>query len=264
MSFQHAAARLGAVAFGLGALTAATAVTMVRSGGVSYAAGYQAMIAATILGLIGLGAALAWLFSAFQNNQGEGKALGLIALFGSLLLLYPPLSSFTHRLTSPPLFDITTDTEHPPAFVALLKTRDTAANSPNYDGTSLVSYQGEMRSIDYVLHKEYPDITKPHAGFFSRIPDPMVARFQRALEAAKAMGWTIVDSNEAEGRIEATDTSFWFGRICDIAIRVRQAGAGTATVLGVRIDIRAQSRDDRRESDANAHRVRQFFRKLAG
>jgi hypothetical protein len=262
MPFQLAAARLGVAAFGLGALTATCAVAMVRLDRISYNTGYQVMIAATFLGLVALGGALAWLLCAFRHNRGEGKPLGLIALFGSLLLLYPPLSTFKHRLTSPPLYDVTTDTEHPPAFIALLKTRDAASNSPSYDGTSLVSYQGELRGIDYVLHKEYPDITKPHAGFFPGAAHPVEARFWRALEAAKAMGWTIVDSNEAEGRIEATDTSFWFGRVCDIVIRVRQAGTDTAR--GVRIDIRAQSRDDQSDGDDNAVRIRRFFRLLAG
>jgi hypothetical protein len=188
--------------------------------------------------------------------------MGLIALFGALLLLVPPLSAFKHRLTSPALYDITTDTEHPPAFVALRGMRGAGANPPDYDGSPQISYQGEMRSIDYVVHMEYPEITKPHAGFFPGTQRPVAARFWRAFETAKAMGWTIVAYSEAEGRIEATDTSFWFGRVADIVIRVSQAGAPAAH--GVRLDIRVQSRDDQRDDGTGALRITSFLHQLAG
>jgi hypothetical protein len=260
MPFQLAAARLGIFAFGLGLVAAAFAVATVRLDVLRYAVGYQVMIAATLLGLVALGAALAWLLSAFRRNRGEGRAMGLIALFGALLLLYPPLSAFKHRLTSPSLYDITTDTEHPPAFVALRGMRGAGANSPDYDGAPQISYQGEMRSIDYVLHMEYPEITKPHAGFFPRTQHPVGARFWQAFETAKAMGWTIVSYSEAQGRIEATDASFWFGRVADIVIRVSQAGASSAN--GVRVDIRVQSRDDRRDDGTGALRITRFLRRL--
>ena len=40
---------------------------------------------------------------------------------------------------------------------------------------------------------------------------------------AGSPGWTLVDASEKEMRIEATDKSFWFGRISDVVIRVRPA-----------------------------------------
>ena len=60
--------------------------------------------------------------------------------------------------------------------------------------------------------------------------------FWRCFNTANRMGWRIVDYNEKEGRIEATATSFWFGQIADIVIRVRPAGT-----LGARFDMRAES-----------------------
>ena len=38
------------------------------------------------------------------------------------------------------------------------------------------------------------------------------------------MGWGIVAVNPAEGRIEATDTTFWFGAKHDIIIQVQGQG----------------------------------------
>jgi hypothetical protein len=81
--------------------------------------------------------------------------------------------------------------------------------------------------------------------------------FWHAFETAKRMGWRIVDFNEKEGRIEATDTSFWFGRTADIVIRVQQAGA-----LGARLDIRSQSEKDADDFGANIARLKAFFKAL--
>lgn len=44
--------------------------------------------------------------------------------------------------------------------------------------------------------------------------------FQRAVSAAVNMGWQIVDANQAEGRIKATDTTYWFGFKDDIVVRI--------------------------------------------
>jgi fatty-acyl-CoA synthase len=78
--------------------------------------------------------------------------------------------------------------------------------------------------------------------------------FWRCFETVKKLGWTIVDANEKDLRIEATDRSFWFGRISDIVIRVRPAGA-----IGSRVDLRAESRDGERDHGRNVARLKAFF-----
>jgi len=60
--------------------------------------------------------------------------------------------------------------------------------------------------------------------------------FYRALAIANDDGWHVVDVDEKDGRIEAWDTTFWFGYVDDIVIRVRPAGK-----LGARLDIRSKS-----------------------
>jgi Protein of unknown function (DUF1499) len=47
--------------------------------------------------------------------------------------------------------------------------------------------------------------------------------FARSLSAAKALGWEIVAAEPAEGRIEATDTTLFFGFKDDIVIRIAAA-----------------------------------------
>jgi len=70
------------------------------------------------------------------------------------------------------------------------------------------------------------------------------------------MGWDVVARAPAEGRIEAIDTSQWFGFHDDIVVRIRPAGSGS------RIDIRSKSRVGRSDLGANAHRIRTFTSKL--
>jgi hypothetical protein len=53
------------------------------------------------------------------------------------------------------------------------------------------------------------------------------------------MGWAIVDANAAEGRIEATDTTFWFGFKDAIVIHVAPADHGS------RLDLRSVSRSEK-------------------
>jgi uncharacterized protein (DUF1499 family) len=64
------------------------------------------------------------------------------------------------------------------------------------------------------------------------------------------MGWDIVASDPAGGRIEATDTTFWFGFKDDVVVRV------TPQPTGSRVDVRSLSRVGAGDLGANAGRVR--------
>jgi uncharacterized protein (DUF1499 family) len=52
-----------------------------------------------------------------------------------------------------------------------------------------------------------------------------------------------------EGRLEATDTTFYFGFSDDIVVRVRPAAAGS------RVDVRSESRVGLGDAGTNARRV---------
>jgi hypothetical protein len=254
---QPVTARFGFAAFILAALIAAVAVAGVRLGWLAYAQGWQLMVPAVALELGALAFSLLWLGRALKANDGAGRGFGLTVLLGSLLLLYPPLTTVFNRLTSPPIHDVTTDTENPPPFVALLKQRGPGSNLPAYDGHAIVSFQGKTVTLDEVLHDHYRDILKPHAGFAVGSSDPIATFFRRDLAVARKTGWTIVDFNAQEGRIEATHTSFWFGRVSDIVILIRRSGAGART------DLRSQSREDKIDDGFNAANAKYFFSFLA-
>src|SRR5207245_2074399 len=99
-------------------------------------------------------------------------------------------------------------------------------------------------------HRAYPDL-RPVT-----LPEPPPRAFERALAVARAQGWEIVESSPAEGRIEATDTTRWFGFKDDVVVRVRPEGAGS------RVDVRSLSRVGRSDVGKNAARLRAYLRAL--
>lgn len=83
---------------------------------------------------------------------------------------------------------------------------------------------------------------------------PFDMAYQAALETVNAKGWTIVTAEPQEGRIEATDTTFWFEFKDDVMIRVLPEGES-----GSRVDVRSVSRVGLSDLGANAKRVKLFL-----
>lgn len=253
MRFQLLAAQLALATLVLAAFAALAAVGGTRLGLMPYPSGFSIMTAAVALGLVALAMALTWLFCALKNNLGAGKRAGLIGLLGSLLLLFPPLHTAYLGLTSPAIHDATTNPEDPPQFVALARLRQPGMNPPAYDGNVQITFQGETNTAAYMLHTYYSALTKPYA----RLLTSKSKLFWHAFETAKKMGWTIVDYSEKDGRIEATDKSFWFGQTADIVIRVQTAGD-----IGARLDIRSQSERGTRDFGSNIARLTAYLKAL--
>ncbi len=191
---------------------------------------------------IGALISLAGLVSSTRRRGYAGlAAAGLII---GLVTVYVPLHRWLVAKAVPPIHDISTDTDDPPKFVAILPIRGEGpyTNPPEYGGPHVAALQ----------HEAYPDI-KPLV-----LPVKSDVAFEKALSAAKALNWAIVDANEREGRIEATDTTFWFGFKDDIVIRITPLGPGS------RVDIRSVSRVGKSDIGKNAERIRRFFAVLKG
>lgn len=209
-------------------------------------------------GLAAFALGLLWSVWAAVANRGEGARYGVVAFLGSIVLLAAPLYDIYLYKTSPTIHDISTDTEHPPQFVALLALRNGGAadpkniTPPEYDGPKLAQGPKGEREPTWELQKKYYPDLRPHAD----LTDP-AKLFDRAERAARSMGWNVVAADPKQGRIEATDTSFWFGMTDDIVIRVRPAGQGAV------LDIRSKSRVGDSDFGENAARIRDFMKKLA-
>jgi len=221
-------------AAGLGLLLAAGPGT--RMGFWAFGRGFQMMRWAVYAGAAGAALALVALV------LGPRRGLAVLALAVGLAAAVPPWQIQRSAMNKPPIHDITTDTADPPPFVAIVPLRRDARNPVEYGGPEIAALQ----------RKAYPDVA-PLA-----LPVPPAQAFERAERAARAKGWEIVAAVPAEGRIEATDTTRWFGFKDDVVIRVRPAGAGS------RVDVRSVSRVGRGDVGTNARRVREFLDALRG
>lgn len=188
------------------------------------------------------GAALALAGLAWPKlREGSIKPLAASLVVG-LAVAYAPWQFERNARSVPPIHDISTDTENPPQFVAVVPLRAGAPNGPAYDGPRAAELQ----------RKGYPDIAPLKLGV------PVQVAFNRALDAAQAMGWDMVGNDAATGRIEATATTLWFGFKDDIVIRVTPEGAGS------RVDVRSKSRVGESDVGANAKRIRGYLANLRG
>ena len=255
MRLQLFAARSGLGLTMLAYAAAAASLGGVRLGLISYSTGFVVMGLAAGAGLAALLCAVCWAVMAFRRNRGEGKRMGAIALAGSLLLLWPPAHTLYMGFTSPAIHDAATSPEDPPQFVALARARRPGMNSPVYDGNEKIHFHGETNTANYMLHTYYyyTGLTRPKVYLMWTKPK----LFWHAFETAKKQGWQIVDYSEKDGRIEATDKSFWFGQTADIVIRVREAGP-----QGARLDARSENETGARDDGENITRLENFLNAL--
>ena len=184
-------------------------------------------------------AGAAW--TVFHRRQVRGLECAVLGVVIGAVCYGLPARQQAIARSLPPIHDITTDTDAPPAFVAVLPLRADAPNSAEYDP-----------GVAQQQRDAYPDLTP------ILLDDPPARAFERALEAARGMGWELVGDDAAAGRIEATDTTFWYGFKDDVVVRVRPAGGGS------RVDVRSVSRVGRGDVGANARRIRAYRSRLAG
>jgi len=187
------------------------------------------------LALCVVGAALAR-----PGTERRGFLFALIGVALSGIVAYVPWYELRKVRALPAIHDITTDTESPPQFVAVLPLRGENSNSTVYAGAAIAAMQ----------RSGYPDI----APFITSL-SPQSA-FEKALAAATHLGWDIVAAEPKFGRIEATDTTFWYGFKDDVVIRIAEVPQGS------RVDVRSVSRVGGSDVGANAARIRAFFHEL--
>jgi uncharacterized protein (DUF1499 family) len=192
-------------------------------------------------GIAALAVAALALLVAPSRIEWRGVALAIVAFAAGLLIAYVPWHYDRLRTSVPPIHDITTDPDNPPAFAAVVAARTAGGGNPvTYEGAKIAEQQRHA----------YPDIGPLSLAL------PPDAAFSRALDAAQRMGWTIVAADDSAGRIEASDRSRWFGFTDDIVIRITPSGSGS------RVDVRSSSRLGRSDFGVNAARIRAYLAAL--
>lgn len=183
-----------------------------------------------------------WLFR--KPAAGTKTALRYASLFALPPLVLVAAFMRGDDATKAGIHNITTDYNNPPQFVAAVKQRGENSNP--------LAYTPEIAAIQ----KEFfPEVASLNSEL-----TPAEA-FARAVTTAETMGWVIYAQDETTGRIEAVETTFWFGFKDDIVIRINSAegeeDGGTGETRSI-IDLRSVSRVGRSDLGANAKRIMSF------
>lgn len=134
--------------------------------------------------------------------------------------------------TTPPINDISTDTDDPPVFWFTATPSDYPARN------------AEPQRV------AYPDVGPLDLSL------PTGEAFAAALSLVEDRGWEVLSADPAESQIEAIATSRLFGFEDEVAIRV------TETETGARVDMRSRSRLGRIDRGVNARRIAAFLSDL--
>lgn len=203
------------------------------------------VIAGSAVALVALLLAIAGFVVIWNEGlRGLGRILGAAAL--ALMLITPMAAVAAFSVGLPVLYDITTDTADPPAFVTLALARSRNANPLAYPGDGVADEQ----------HAAYPQI-KP-----IEFDDPPEEIYAAAMKLVVRHKWLIIDAvppraGVREGRIEAVARSLPFGLRDDIVIRIRPHGDGA------RVDMRSVSRNGDRDFGSNARRIDALLSELS-
>jgi uncharacterized protein (DUF1499 family) len=213
-------------------------VLLVRTGLVSYSIGlplFALSCLASLAVLIVL--AIASFLPRYRNQRQQAILKSLIAL--------PPVLLFGALLGSagdaPPIHDVSTDPDDTPVFSATVASlRGSGSNSIDINPDAIA-----------IQREHYPDLAT------IIVEDSAAATFERAAEVAQELGWEITNRAPDAGLLEAAYTSFWFGFVDDVVIRIRPVSASRTEV-----DLRSVSRVGVSDLGANAARIRAFSQRL--
>ncbi|MGO1463067.1 MAG: DUF1499 domain-containing protein [Marinobacter sp.] len=205
---------------------------------------------------IGLGKSFVWLSQGAKLSVAAAVVgvfaliLGAVcrrwrpALVGALVslavvaMIAMPMQLKQRAQSVPPIHDITTDMENPPAFKALATAREEAPNEVDYPGADTARQQ----------KAGYPQL-KPIT-----LNMPLAKAMDNAIAIVRARDWDIADTTG--NTIEATATTRWFGFKDDVVIRM------TKLASGVKVDMRSASRVGTSDVGTNAERIQTFLEDL--
>lgn len=196
---------------------------------------------------------LAVIAAFIKPRKFAGFVLAVIALAVPAAAMGKAASTKAKVAQLPFIHDVTTDTQDVPTFSAELLAQRALlkrSNSAKYIGKK---DRREKKPVSVLQARDYPDI-RPIIS-----PDAPALAYEKSIDAAKDLGWTLSRTDMEAGVIEATDTTFWFGFKDDVVIRIRSSAAG-----GSVIDMRSLSRVGGSDLGANADRIRAFRDKITG
>lgn len=185
-----------------------------------------------LLGLITLVVSGIGLWRTRGGRPGRPQALAGFGL-GALVLAIVAFSAGA-GVGVPPINDITTSPDDPPAFVAIAELEANRGRDMSYPGKRFAAQQ----------RAAYADLAPAH---FEAPPSEVLSAVRTA---AVNLNWEIVGEDAATGRLEAIQVTPVFRFVDDVVVRVRPDGSGSI------VDVRSKSRDGRSDLGTNAARIR--------
>ncbi len=244
-------AKFGTWIIVVGVLVAALSGPLTRLGVIKFTMGLSSLGIGLLVTVIGLLLGIVGFLVANAKGVSISKGATSLWIVVGLVLVGYLLSWLRTGMNVPPIHEISTDLDSPPAFVAVKAIRDAI---PGLNPSDYVREQsgrgGAKMNVPDLQRKSYPDIQPLQLAL------PPDQAFARAEKAVKDMGFEVVASVPQEGRLEATATTLFFGFKDDVVIRLRAEGSGT------RVDVSSKSRVGMGDAGTNAKRVRALLAKI--
>ena len=233
-------ARIATIVGAAALLLLALSGPMYRFGILSLQSAFLVLRWSAYVGVAAIVVALVAGILAYRRGARTATVLSAAAFVAGLIALAIPLQWLRTARSVPPIHDITTDLENPPTYEAVVPLRVNARNS--LDRPPQLAQQ---------QRQGYPHLAP------MTLPAPIDQVFDRALATAQDAGWEIVTADKGSGRIEATDTTRWFGFKDDVVVRLTPWGSGT------RVDLRSVSRVGGSDVGTNARRIEEYLERLS-
>lgn len=216
----------------------------------TFRAGFTVLRYALFAAIGGIVLAIVALLLGRRGRTPVGRSL-LALVVGGAFVAYLGNQIVIAR-SVPAIHDISTDLEELPDFRALQVRPDNLENIPDEDDPALAALPPEER-WKAIHRRAYGDL-KPIS-----VPWSLSETIQRAQVVAEKNGWEIAHVDPAAGRLEATDTTFFFRFKDDVVIRARRDPQDRQRTL---VDMRSISRVGGSDVGVNAARIREFLKDL--
>lgn len=219
---------------GIAAISLTVTGVLLSQLGLPAMVGFRLFTLAILLGVVALVCGIVGLF--LTRGDVGGRTQALIGSGLGVLMLVIVVAGAGSGGSAPPINDITTNLNDPPAFAP--------APAEHQNADRDMSYPTDWKPI---VSAAYPDLApiRPSAT--------RQQAYEAALAEAEALGWEITRRDPGAYTFEAEDKTALFRFVDDVVIRVSDDGRGRAVV-----DMRSKSRDGRGDVGANAARIRTF------
>jgi uncharacterized protein (DUF1499 family) len=225
----------------------------VRFGAWSYQAGRGGFIWSAVAALLAviLALGIGWFY------RRKGRASNRLVRWTGLLIGAAYILWFLKFaiafLGAPAIHDVSTALADPPQFTTVALRSDNLDAIPGIDEPEMRGLNPQQRWV--LVHQDaYGDIRSV------RLPQTVAQVVEKADRLAKARGWDVMVSDPGQGRLEATDTSTFFGLKDDVVLRVKATEGNDGSI----VDMRSVSRVGQSDLGRNAKRVRNFLADLSG